>query len=77
MAAQSNPGQNVVGLPRVVFEEGRGGRGRGGGIRIDSQLTEGSTPNISSMPSGNESFSNVSCCRNKCSANCAGSVMGT
>lgn len=29
MAAQSNPGQNVVGLPRVVFEEGRG---RGGGV---------------------------------------------
>ena len=66
MAAQSNPAQ--LGLPRVVCEEG---------IRIDSQLTEGSTPNISSMPSGNESFSNVSCCRNRQSANCAGSVMET
>ena len=56
---------------------GVGGGGREGHIIVDSQLTEGSTPNISSMPSGNESFSKVSCCRNKCSANCAGSVMGT
>ena len=32
MAAQSNPGQLVVGLPRVVFEEGGGGRGGEGGV---------------------------------------------
>lgn len=68
MAVQSNPGQLVVGLARVVFE---------GGTRIDHQLTEGSMPNSLSMPSGNESFSNVSRCRNKWSVNCVGSVIGT
>lgn len=43
----------------------------------DCSTPFGSTPKVSSTPSGNKSFSNFSCFRNKCSANCVGSVTGS
>lgn len=40
-------------------------------------LTDCSTPNFSSTPSGKESFSNISFLRTKCWASSVGSVIGT